>query len=131
LARKFPSPDPYPQPDSPWSSEVDLDDEDSYAPSLPIILLSAACGLAGGIIGLYVTVRVLQWNIQVSMALATLIVLFGLGTVSWILSALTGSRAFWTNIGFSCGLILISLLFFGLCLVSGALVATLMLFSSL
>jgi hypothetical protein len=52
--------------------------------------------------------------------------LFGLGISGAILSAATGSRAAPINILFSCGLILLAIFFLALCLLVGALVATLL-----
>jgi hypothetical protein len=96
-------------------------------PSLPIILISAACGIAAGVVGLYVTRMWLRWDVQPSVFVAVLGLSLGLGMSGAGLSALTGSRAAIANIVFSCGLIGASLVFFALCSLVGALGATLLL----
>jgi hypothetical protein len=108
-------------PDEFESPEVE---ERLQAPSLPIILFSAASGVAGGVIVLFVSYKWLQWGVELSAALATLALLFGLGISGAILSAATGTRAAPVNILFSCGLILLAVLFLGLCLLVGALFST-------
>ncbi len=95
-------------------------------PSLPIILFSAASGVSSGVIGLFISYKWLQWGVELSAGLATLMLLFGLGISGAILSAATGSRAAPINILFSCGLILLAIFFLALCLLVGALVATLL-----
>ncbi|MEZ4659134.1 MAG: hypothetical protein R2911_16345 [Caldilineaceae bacterium] len=106
----------------------DLIEEPDVAPSLPIILLSTATGLASGILGLYVAYRTVGLGAPISAGVATVCLLAGLSLAAAILSILTDSRAVLANIGFSCGLILLSLLFFGLCSVMGALAAMIILF---
>jgi hypothetical protein len=101
--------------------------EQEASPSLPIILFSAASGLAGGVIGLYVSYRMVRLPIELSAGLATLSMLIALGLSGAVLSAMTGARAAPANILFSCGLILVTLIFFGLCTVIGAIGATLLL----
>lgn len=108
--------------------DFELMEEPDVAPSLPIILLSTATGLASGILGLYVAYRTVGLTAPISAGVATLCLLAGLSLTAAILSILTDSRAALANIGFSCGLILLSLLFFGLCSVMGALAAMLILF---
>jgi hypothetical protein len=118
-----------------WADPDELDDEffdapappDAHAPSLPIILFSAASGVAGGVIGLFITYRWLQWGIELSAGVATLVLLMSLGISGALLSAATGSRAAPVNILFSCGLILLALFFLAICLVGGALIGTLLL----
>ena len=97
-----------------------------HAPSLPIILFSAASGVSGGVIGLFISYKWLQWGVELSAGLATLMLLFGLGISGAILSAATGSRAAPVNILFSCGVILLAVFFLALCLLVGALVGTLL-----
>ena len=104
---------------------------DVAQPSLPIILISAAAGIAGGVIGLYATYTALGWDVQPSVFVAVLGMSLGLGVSGAGLSLLTGSRAALANIGFSCGLIVAALLFFGLCTLLGALGATLLLLRGL
>lgn len=98
-----------------------------FAPSLPIILFSAACGVAGGVIGLYSGTALLDLGIELSAGVATLAMLFGLGISGAVLSALSGSRAAPVNILFSCGLILLALMLLALCALAGALAGTLLL----
>ena len=107
--------------------EFDLIEEPDVAPSLPIILLSTATGLASGILGLYISYRAGGLGAPLSASVATLCLLAGLSISAAVLSILTDSRAVLANIGFSCGLILLSLLFFGLCSLMGALAAMLIL----
>ncbi|MEZ4677573.1 MAG: hypothetical protein R2932_25490 [Caldilineaceae bacterium] len=96
-------------------------------PSLPIILLSAASAIAGFIVALYVSYRELSFSIEASAAIATFAASTILGITGATLSAITQTRAATSNIAFSCGLIVLSLLFFGLCLLVGAVAALLLL----
>lgn len=116
--------DPEWEPPGGWSPTVadDEDPEESAAPSLPIILFSAAGGIAGGVIALFVATQWLDLGLELSAALTTLGLLFSLGISGAVLSALTGSRAAPVNILFSCGLILLALFFLALCLLAGALI---------
>lgn len=107
-------------------AEYELEIEETR-PSLPIILMSAACGIAGGVVGLYVTRIGLRWEAQPSVFVAVLGLSLSMGATGAGLSALTGSRAAIANILFSCALIGASLLFFVLCSLLGALGATLLL----
>jgi hypothetical protein len=95
--------------------------ERRHAPSLPIILFSAASGVAGAVIALFISYRWLQWGVELSAGLATLALLFSLGISGAILSAAMGSRAAPINILFSCGVLLLALFFLALCLLVGAL----------
>ena len=96
------------------------------APSLPIVLISAACGIAGGVIALYISYSMLNLGIVLSAGLATLGLLFGLGVSGAALSAATGERGAVTNMAFSCTLIILMVLFMTMCAVAGAAVATLL-----
>lgn len=98
------------------------------APSLPIILVSAAIGVVAGVATFFLTSEILSLRIELSVGLAVLALCFGLGATGGVLSAATGSRAAVPNILFSCGVILLVLLFFGICMLAGALGATLLLF---
>jgi len=100
---------------------------DDTGPSLPVILMSAACGVALGIIGLYLTYTVAGWGLPASVFVAALGASAGLGIAGAGLTGLTGSNAAAANITMSCGLIVISLAFLGLCMLVGALAATLLL----
>jgi hypothetical protein len=106
--------------------EYDVE-EPTARPSLPIILISAAAGIAGGVVALYVTYLVLGLDVPISVFFAVLGLSFGVGVAGTGLSLLTRSKAAIANIVFSCGLILASLAFFGLCTLFGALGATLLL----
>lgn len=103
----------------------EFDDGDTR-PSLPIILLSAAGALAGGIITLYITYRLLGVAIELSAGIATLGASIALGVTGAGLSIITGSRAAMSNIAFSCGLLVLSALFLGICTLMGALTALLL-----
>lgn len=107
-------------------AEYELEIEETR-PSLPIILISAACGIAGGVVSLYVTRIGLRWEPQPSVFAAVLGLSLGMGAAGAGLSVLAGSRAAIANIVFSCALIGASLLFFALCSLVGALGATLLL----
>jgi hypothetical protein len=111
----------------------EFDDEFAYArpsndsaPSLPVILVSAACGMAGGVLSLYITYRIFAWPVEWVAAATTLMMLLSLGVSGALMSAATGSRSAPANILFSCGLIIAAGLFMGFCLVAGALTATLL-----
>lgn len=97
------------------------------APSLPIILLSSVAGMAAGLIGYSAAAYWGEAGLELSVAAGTLGLCLGIGLTGAALSASTGSRAALPNIAFSCGVILFTLLFFGLCSVVGALAATLFL----
>ena len=105
-----------------------LDDVDDYddAPSLPVVLLSAISGIGGGVIALYVGYGVLHLGIQLTAALATLGLLFGVGVSGAAMSAVTGTRGAATNMLFSCGVIVLVLVFLSVCMVFGAVAATLL-----
>jgi hypothetical protein len=105
---------------------IDELDEGATGPSLPIILLSAASALAGGVIALYVTYRLFALEIELSAGIATFCASIMLGISGAGLSIITGSRAAMTNIAFSCGLIVISVLFLGVCTLVGAVMALLL-----
>lgn len=102
-------------------SELEYTDS---APSLAIILISAACGIGFGVIGLYITYQLLGLTIQLSVAAAVFAASLGLGFSGALLSAVTGSRAAVANIFFSCGLVIATGIFFGLCTLVGAIAAT-------
>jgi hypothetical protein len=101
-------------------------EEGESGPSLPIILLSAASAIASGVITLYVTYRLLALEIELSAGIATFFASVALGVTGAGLSVLTGSRAAMSNIAFSCGLIVISVLFLGICTLIGAVTALLL-----
>lgn len=106
--------------------EYAIEDRAGEGPSLPIILLSAASAIAGFIIALYVAYRELAFGIEVSAAIATFVASAILGITGASLSAITGTRSATSNIAFSCGLILLSIVFFCLCLLVGAIGAFLL-----
>ena len=105
---------------------IDEFDDAGTGPSLPIILLSAASALASGIIILYISYRLLGVEIELSAGLATFGASIALGITGAGLSLVTGSRAAMSNIAFSCGLIVISVLFLGVCTLLGAVTALLL-----
>jgi hypothetical protein len=105
--------------------ESSLPSDSGHAtPSLPIILLSAASGVGAGIIALYITYHMLRLPIEWSVAATVFCLSVALGSTGALLSMLTRSRAAILNIAFSCGLILVTLLFFALCTFVGAMAAT-------
>jgi len=100
---------------------------DASSPSLPIILFSTACGIAAGVIGLYLAHFILRLNIPISAGIGVLSMLGALAGAAFSLTRLIGSRAAAANIGMSCGLAVFTLLFFAICTVAGALAAALIL----
>lgn len=112
------------------AQEADTFSVGTTSPSLPIILLSAASAIAGGVIALYLAYREFALSIELSAAIATFVASVAMGVTGAIFSALTGSRAATSNIAFSCGLILISLLFMGICALVGAAAALFLLLLS-
>lgn len=104
-----------------------LDELARGAPSLPVILLSAAAGIGAAVICFYFASQLAGWGLPLSAAAATLGLSFGLGGTGGILSWATGSRAAAGNIAMSCVVILLVLAFFGLCVLAGAVAAALLL----
>ena len=100
--------------------EYEMAEQTAYGPSLPIILLSAASAIAGFITALYIAYRELAFGIEMSAAIATFFASAILGITGAALSAITRTRSAMSNIAFSCGLILLTIVFFGLCLFVGA-----------
>ena len=84
---------------------------DDNRPSLPVILISAACGIAGGSIGLYLGYVAFGLNVAYSAGIATLCMLFGLGVSGAVLTAVSKQRNAFINIAFSCTLIVLVVLF--------------------
>lgn len=107
-------------------ASLDEGEEERTAPSLPIILFSAACGIAGGVIGLYIGYVLLGLNSALSAGLAVLALLFSLGVSGAILSAATRTRGAPVNIVFSCALVILAALFMGVCVMGGAVLAALL-----
>lgn len=107
---------------------LDFEPEAEYpaGPSLPIILVSAACGIGAGIIVFYIAYRMLILNLPLSAGIATLCLLGILSVTAGVLSALTRSSPM-LNIVFGCGLIVLTVSFFVFCSLVGALAATLLL----
>jgi hypothetical protein len=107
---------------------LDFEPEADYpaGPSLPIILISAACGIGAGIIVLYVAYRMLLLSLPMSAGVATLCLLGVLSVTAGGLSALIRSNPL-LNIVFGCGLIVLTVTFFGFCSLIGALAAMLLL----
>jgi hypothetical protein len=103
-----------------------LDEDARSGPSLPIVLLSAAFGVAAAVITFYVAYTVAILRLEVAVALAVLMLCFAVGGTGALLSAATGSRATLPTIGLSCAVIVVIFLMFGLCMVVGALAATLL-----
>lgn len=108
----------------------DFEEDELSGPSLPIILISAASAVGLGILSFFISYELLRFRAEISTGIATLCLLTVVGLVSTVLSALVGSRATMSNLGFSCGLILLMVLFFSLCLISGAFAAMLLAIAS-
>jgi hypothetical protein len=109
------------------ADSLDEQDAPGTGPSLPIVLISAACGVAGGIFGLYISYGLLGLGPAVSAGAATVALLFCLGGSGAVLTAVMGARGALVNILFSCSLIVLVLLFMAMCMVVGAMLATLLL----
>lgn len=101
-----------------------LQEETHSAPSLPIILFSAAAGLAAAISIFFVAWEIIALRLEWSVVLSVLALCFALGGSGALLSAATRSRAALPNIGFSCALIVLAFIFFAFCLLAGALGGT-------
>ena len=125
MAQYSPSPDPLDGINDEFPIAYDEFEEGDTVPSLPIILFSAASAIGTGIISFYTTYAVLGLTIQISAGLSTLGLLFVLGLTAAGLSIVSGSSAIVSNISFSCGLIVLALLFFCVCGLAGAIAATL------
>ena len=93
-------------------------------PSLPIILISAVVGVGCGIFGLYVAYQLLFLIAPVSAGLGTLALLTGIGVSAAVLGRFTDSQATLLNMGISCGVVFFAAIFFGFCLLIGAITAT-------
>lgn len=111
----------------PYADPVDDREMQGASPSLPIVLISAACGIGGGIIGLYISYSMAGLEPEISVGLATVALLFSLGGSGAALTAVTGARGALKNMLFSCSLIILVLLFLAMCMVTGAMLATLLL----
>lgn len=108
----------------------DFEEDELSGPSLPIILISAASAVGLAILSFFISYELFRFRAEVSTGIATLSLFAVVGFVSTGLSAMAGSRATMSNLGFSCGLILLMVLFFSLCLISGAFAAMLLTFAS-
>lgn len=113
--------------DALFADPLRLEPQQDNGPSLPIILISAACGIGGGVLGLYISYDLLGFGTAISAGLATLAMLFGLGVSGAALTAATGEQRALLNMAFSCTLILLVALFLAMCAVTGAVIATLLL----
>jgi hypothetical protein len=102
-------------------------DVNDAGPSLPIVLLSSALGVGAGIIALYVAYIVLGWSLPAGVFVAVLMLCVGVGAAGTGLTIVTGSRAVLPNITLGCGLVFATTLFFGLCVLAGAVGATIVL----
>lgn len=85
--------------------------------------MGAIAGLSSGAISLYITYTLLRFNAQSSAAVVTICTLGAVALVATGLSSLTRSRAVLSNLSFSCGLVVLSLLFFSFCMAVGAVIA--------
>jgi hypothetical protein len=81
--------------------------------------------MACSVIGFYLAYELAGWQLEWSVAAATLGLCVGLGGSGALLSAATRSRATLANIGMSCAVVVFSAIVLGLCMVLGALAASL------
>lgn len=126
MAQDFFQPDDFDQLEDVGLFERAFEEEDPPRISWPIIFFSTACGAGLGILALYVAYRIIQLPLPWSAGLATLCMIGVLGGMSAGLSILTRAHTL-ANVALSCGLIVVTLFFFGLCSFVGALAATLLL----
>lgn len=117
---------------NPWSESLaDIESELGHSsdptPSIPIILLSSAFGLVCGMIGLFLSYGVVGFGVEWSVAACMISTFVGLAVSSIGLSILSESSAYLGNLLFGCGLIVLSVLFFTLCTVAGALASAIIL----
>ena len=100
--------------------------EFSIGDRVGVAWISSACGIAGGVIGLYISYGLLDLSIAFSAGFTTLGLLFGMGISGAALSATTGERGAVVNMVFSCTLIMLIIMFMTTCAVVGAVIATLL-----
>ena len=93
------------------------------SPSLPAILLTAAFAIACAAVSLYIAHWPLGYDLRASSVLAVWVLCVTFGPLGFVCSQWVGSPTIGRNIGLGCGLTLVTLLFFGLCGLMGALAA--------
>lgn len=71
--------------------------------------------------------KIAGYGIEISSGVGLFSLCMGLIVSSVGLTTLSGSSAFVSNLAFGCGVIALSVMFFSLCMLSGALAATLIL----
>jgi hypothetical protein len=100
-------------------------DEPATGPVLPTILLNAALALttAGGTFAL--ARFLLDGTLLTSMVIAILVLLIAFTPLGILAARLTGTPVLVGNLGWGCGVLVMTLLFFGLCGLSGAVAALL------
>lgn len=109
--------------DSPTVEPAFLGEEQAADPSLPAIFLTATFALLSAGITFYVAHRVLAFDLVDSFVLTLIGLTLLFGPLGIAASLLVGSPALAQNVGYGCGLMIVALLFFAVCLVVGALAA--------
>lgn len=106
-----------------WADEA-IDDV-ATGPALPAILLNAALALtvAGGTF--FLARFLLDGTLLTSTVIATLALLIAFTPLGVLAARLTGRPVLVGNLGWGCGVLVMTLLFFGLCGLSGAVAALL------
>ncbi|MEM7130870.1 MAG: hypothetical protein AAF702_31405 [Chloroflexota bacterium] len=130
MIHDFPTDNPIPLSEGLLDLEPEAFTVQDTAPSAPIILLSAAFGLICGMIGLFLMYAVNGYTLELSIGVGLICLSIGLIFSSVGLTTLAGSSALVSNLAFGCGVIVISVMFFALCTLSGALAATLIILST-
>jgi hypothetical protein len=115
----------------PLATSPEYAEQPPALPSLPVVLISVLIGLGSGVFGLYGAYVLLQLTIQASAAVATLSLIAGTSGVAAGFSSLTDRQATLVNVALSCGLVMLMLIFFSLCLLIGVITATLVMWWSI
>jgi len=88
-------------------------------PTLPIILLSVVVGVGSGVLAFFLCFETFGLTVAWSVGLAALVVMGSVSAAAASLSRLYDERTVGMNVGLSCGLTLLVLLFITFCLLIG------------
>jgi hypothetical protein len=98
-------------------------EEPASSPSPPAVLLSATFGICCIGLALYLCHWVLGFDLGSSAAMAGIVLILLFGPLGILASLLVGSAAVEQNVGYGCGLTLVTLAFFAVCALVGAMAA--------